>query len=117
MKSQSLTNQTAIIDKFVDAYNSGDARAFANFFKPDVAVYEHPDMLVQKSRNEIFDYYEKLFKEFPLNRTEVLHRIVIGDHVIDHERVRRRPDGEPFEVLAIYAMRDGLIERLDFIRK
>lgn len=106
-----------VIDKLVEAYNAHDARAFADFFAPDVAVYEHPDRLVQKSREEIFEYYQKLFGEFPENRTTVLHRIAIGDCIIDHERVQRRPDTEPFEVLAIYTMQKRFIHRLDFIRR
>lgn len=107
---------TQIIDKLVEAYNSSNARAFADLFAEDVVVYEHPNQPTQKSREEIFEFYEKLFAEFPNNRTEILHRIVLGNRIIDHERVRRNAESEPFEVLAIYEIDGNLIKRLDFIR-
>lgn len=110
-------NFTQIIDQLVLAYNASNARAFADLFEEKVQVFEHPNILTQQSREEIFDYYVDLFAQFPQNRTEVLHRIVIGNRVIDHERVRRSPNAEPFEVLAIYEMGETLIQRLDFIRK
>ncbi len=108
---------TKIIDQLVAAYNSGDARAFADLFTPDVVVYEHPNKPTQQSREEIFERYTEVFKKFPLNETEVVHRIVIGDWVIDHEKVRRSPEHEPFDVVAVYELQDGAIKRLDFIRK
>lgn len=113
-----LSNENAaVVDALVTAYNSGDARTFADLFAPDVKIFEFPDELVQESSEEIFEFYEKLFGEFPNNRTEVLHRIIIGNRVIDHERVRRSPETEPFEVLTIYELQNGKIKRLDFVRK
>lgn len=108
---------TKIIDQLVEAYNLGDARTFANLFTPDVVVYEHPNRPTQQSREEIFRRYTEVFKQFPFNHTEVVHRIVIGDWVIDHEKVRRSPEYEPFDVVAVYEQQDGAIKRLDFIRK
>lgn len=108
---------TKIIDQLVEAYNWGDARAFANLFTLEVVVYEHPNRPTQQSREEIFRRYTEVFKQFPFNCTEVVHRIVIGDWVIDHEKVRRSPEREPFDVVAVYELQDGAIKRLDFIRK
>jgi uncharacterized protein (TIGR02246 family) len=108
---------TKIIDCLVEAYNSSNARAFADLFASDVVVYEHPNKPTQQSREEIFERYTEVFKKFPLNETEVVHRIVIGDWVIDHEKVRRSPEHEPFDVVAVYEMQDGAIKRFDLIRK
>jgi len=36
--------------------------------------------------------------------------------VIDHERVLRSPTSEPFEVAAIYTVRDEKIARVDFVK-
>jgi len=41
----------------------------------------------------------------------------MGNRVMDHERIRRSPDAEPFEVLAIYELDETLIKRLDFVRQ
>ena len=47
---------------------------------------------------------------------DLVNRIVIGNTVIDHERVFRSPDATPFEVAAIYTIRGGKIARVDFVK-
>jgi hypothetical protein len=37
------TNQTKILDRLVEAYNSSDARAFADLFDETAVIYEHPN--------------------------------------------------------------------------
>jgi uncharacterized protein (TIGR02246 family) len=108
--------QTHVIDRLVAAYNAKDAAAFADCFSDNAEIYEHPSFPTQASKQEILPYYEKLFAEFPENRSEVLYRIVMENRVIDHERVRRTPDAVPFEVLTIYEIKDNLVRRVDFIR-
>ena len=115
--ASSLPRMEPVIDQLVAAYNSGDARRFADHFAPDAAVYEHPQQLTQAGREAIFSYYQGVFRQYPALRTTVLHRIVLGNRVIDHERVQRGPDQAPFEVLAIYEVHDGLIQRLDLVRE
>ncbi len=107
---------SARVDALVLAYNAHDARGFADFFAVDAQTFGHPNVLAQNSREEIFQTYQRVFQLAPLNHTTVLHRIVIGNRVIDHERVQRSPDAEPFEALAIYQFDDGLIARFDLIR-
>ena len=36
--------------------------------------------------------------------------------VVLHEKVARAPDGEKFEVMAIYSFRGDLVDRVEFIR-
>lgn len=108
-------NHTQVIEKLVAAYNAKNAQAFADCFADDAKIYEHPSFPAQASKNEILPYYEKLFAEFPDNRTEVLYRIEMGNRVVDHERVRRSPQDVPFEVLTIYEIKNNLIQRVDFI--
>ncbi len=57
-----------------------------------------------------------MFAENPENRVDLLGRIAVGNVVIDHERVFRSKAATPFEVAAIYTVRDGLIARVDFVR-
>jgi uncharacterized protein (TIGR02246 family) len=105
-----------IIDKLVDAYNARDARGFADFFTEDAICYEHPNEIAQNGREAIFEFYKQRFTEFPQNQTEIVHRIVLGTRIIDHERVRRSPDTKPFEAVAIYEMENGLVKRFDIVR-
>lgn len=107
---------TALIDRLVDAYNARDARAFANCFAPDAvhANLNADDAL--HGREAIHARYVEVFKTYPENHSDVVHRIAFGPYVIDHEQVRRSPSSEPFEVVAIYTMRDDLVARIGFVR-
>ena len=40
----------------------------------------------------------------------------VGNTVIDHEHVVRKPGGEEFEIIAIYTIKDGHIARVDFAK-
>ncbi|GEM_PF-2616773 len=43
-------NNIVVIEKLVLAYNSSNARGFANLFEENVQVFEHPNILTQQSR-------------------------------------------------------------------
>jgi hypothetical protein len=110
-------NNEQVIDQLVLAYNTHNARAFADFFTED-AIHGllHAD-LQQRGREEIYRRYVEVFANFPENRTEVVRRIAFGSFVIDHELVQRSLTSEPFNVVAIYTLGAGLIKRLDFVRE
>lgn len=111
-----ITPNTDVVDALVRAYNASDADAFADLFAEDAIAYEHPGIPAQRGREEIRARYRQAFAAFPDNRTTVVHRIVIGDYVIDHERVQRHAEAEPFDTVAVNTVRNGLIHRLDVIR-
>jgi len=60
--------------------------------------------------------YAGAFAQFPHNKAELLARMVVGNTVIDHERVIRGPDGPQFEVAAIYTFDGDKIARVDFVK-
>ena len=100
----------------LDAYNAQDLDAHCACFADDVVV---ADLNAEPNLRGIADYrarYEGLFAQFPQNRAELVGRVVIGDTVIDHERVFRSPDATPFEVAAIYTFAGGKIARVDFVK-
>jgi hypothetical protein len=111
------TDNERVIDQLVIAYNSHNARAFADFFTEDAIHGTLHAELQQHGREEIYKRYMEVFANFPENKTEVVQRIAFGAFVIDHERVRRSASSEPFNVAAIYTMQAGLIKRLDFVRE
>jgi uncharacterized protein (TIGR02246 family) len=106
----------ALISTLVDRYNARDAHGVAALFAPDCAEYAHPGTLLREGPQSIADNYVKVFAEFPQNHAEVLHRSAFGDKVIDHERVRRSPSSEPFEVIVIYTIKDGAVIRTDYVK-
>jgi hypothetical protein len=55
--------------------------------------------------------YDAAFAQFPQNKAELLNRMVVGNTVIDHEKVIRGPEGPVFDVAAIYTFRGDKIAR------
>lgn len=113
---QTKTANEIVIDTLVAAYNAQDARAFADLFALDAVHGLLHGNALEKSREEIYQRYIEVFAMYPGNRTEVVHRIVFGNYVIDHERVTRSKGAEPFDVVAINTLEAGLIKRLEFVR-
>jgi hypothetical protein len=109
-------SNVALITKLVERYNARDAHGVAALFAPTCVEYAHPRTLLRTGPQSIADNYVKVFAEFPQNHAEVLHRSAFGDKVIDHERVRRSPTSEPFEVIVIYTLKDGAIVRTDYVK-
>jgi hypothetical protein len=115
-RSQHTKTPIELLDAVLNDFNSHDADRFTSHFAEDACVYQHPGDVVQSGRAEMIAHYRKRFKEVPLIKAMLLHRIVIGDYVIDHERIQRAPDVDPVEVLAINFVKDGQIKRLDMVR-
>ena len=61
------------------------------------------------SRTELAEFYRTQRCNLPALRAELLNRMLIGNVVIDHERVHGVRD-RPFEVAASYRVVDGLIQ-------
>jgi hypothetical protein len=106
-----------LIDRLVAAYNLHDARAFADCFTEDAVHGKLHAETQQHGREAIYHRYTEVFSMYPENRTEVVHRIAFGAFIIDHERVQRSATVESFDVVAIYTVRDGLIDRCEFVRE
>jgi uncharacterized protein (TIGR02246 family) len=106
-----------VIDNLVIAYNNHDARAFADFFSEDAIHGTLHSELLQHGREAIYQRYLEVFAMYPENKTEVVQRIAFGQFIVDHELVSRSSSTEPFNVVAIYTLKNGLITRLDFVRE
>jgi hypothetical protein len=100
----------------LDAYNAQDLDAFCAFYAEGVIVADLGGGVTGEGISALRARYAKLFAEFPKNRAELVNRIALNGAVIDHERVRRSPNGAPFEVGAIYTIADGKIARVDFVK-
>jgi hypothetical protein len=100
----------------LDAYNRQDINAYMAFFAPECQIADLGVGVTESDSEAIRHRYANMFQKFPENRAEVVHRIVLGDKVIDHERVTRSPGGDSFEVAAIYTVRGDKIVRVDFVK-
>lgn len=100
----------------LDAYNAQDLDAFCAFFRDDVVVADLNGPVTTQGAEAYRARYAKVFADFPQNKAELLGRMAVGSVVIDHERVTRSPESAPFEVIAIYTVRENKIARVDFVR-
>jgi hypothetical protein len=102
----------AVVQRQLDAYNAKDLDALLAIYAEDAEIYEHPDKLLAKGTAALRERYAVRFQEPNLHAT-LLHRIVAGDMVIDHERVTRTfPEGPgTIELTMIYEVKAGRIAR------
>jgi hypothetical protein len=101
----------------LDAYNAQDLDAYCAFYADDVVVADVGAAPNLEGNTAYRERYAGAFAKFPKNKAELLNRIVLGNMVIDHERVDRGDGVTPvFEVAAIYTFRDGKIARVDFAK-
>ncbi len=100
----------------LDAYNAQDLDAHCAFFADDIIVADLNGAVTIKGIEAYRAKYVQVFADFPHNRAELANRIVLGDTVIDHERVYRAGSEETFQVAAIYTIAGGKIARVDFVK-
>jgi hypothetical protein len=109
-------NLAEIAQAQLDAYNAQDLDTFCSQFTDDIQVADLNGAVTLEGLSAYRAKYAKLFSDFPKNKVILLGRIAVGTVVIDHERVLRSPDAEPFEVAAIYTFRGNKIARVDFVK-
>ena len=102
----------AVVKRQLAAYNARDLARFVACFSEDVAVWRVPataPALVGRTAFAAF-YVNERFNREGL-RADIVNRIVLGNRVIDHERVFGVRD-EPFEIAVAYEVIGGLIVRV-----
>ena len=116
MTTPAVLSNTDVVQGQLDAYNAQDLDAHCAFFAEDVVVADLNGAVTIEGKAAYRAKYSQVFGDFPQNHAELVNRIAVGDRVIDHERVRRSPEAEPFEVAAIYTLANGKIVRVDFVK-
>lgn len=104
---------TAAVDRLVQAYNAGDIEAFLGCFSETPKLYRFPDTLVFDGRDAMRAEYEQQFANG--SRNDPSGRIVVGRHVAEKAHVTSRDGGGGMEFLTIYTVEDGKIARVDFL--
>jgi hypothetical protein len=110
-------DQETIVQRQLDAYNRQDLAAFCACFHDEVEVRSLTTDKTSFKGMEVFQQnYQTLFATYPEQVCHLKSRIIRDDAVLDEEIVMGRsshPDGK--HVVAIYAFRDGVIDRVWFI--
>ena len=103
------------------AYNARDLDAFMRCYSTDCLVEDADGKVLMRGHAEIRARYAALFAASPLLHADITSRVRIGHHVIDEERITGRvsPEGSPpmRRAVAVYRLRDGLIDHVRFYRE
>jgi len=103
-----------VVQRQVEAYNNRDLKRFVSTYSETIAIFRMPSTEPSISgKAQLAEFYSTQRFNLPKLRAEIVNRIVLGDKVIDHERVWGVRD-TAIEVVAIYHIVGGLIERVWF---
>jgi hypothetical protein len=107
-----------VVQRQLEAYNRRDLDAFCAQFSEDALVFDlGVPAPVFVGNRAIRDRYRDLFARSPTLHCTVVTRSALGRVVVDLEHIIGRNGApDPFEVMAIYEVKDGLIFRLHFVR-
>ncbi len=107
-----------VVQAQLEAYNRRDLESFCAQFSDDALVYDlgvHAPIFVGKTA--IRERYRDLFARSPELHCTIVSRSTLGRAVVDLEHITGRNGArDPFEVMAIYEVNNGLIARLHFVR-
>jgi hypothetical protein len=108
-------NPTDIVQRQLEAYNARDLARFVACYAEDVRVYRPPAAEpALAGRAALSDHYARHRFNLPGLHAELVARMVLGNKVIDHERIVGVGDA-PMDAAAVYLVNaEGLIAAVWF---
>jgi hypothetical protein len=105
----------ALVQEQLDAYNARDLQRFVACYADDVTVWRLPATEPSiRGRQALAAHYAANRFQRPNLHAELLNRMVMGNKVIDHERITGIA-AEPMQAVAAYEVAGGLIQRVWFL--
>jgi hypothetical protein len=98
------------------AYNNKDLEAFLQPYSDSVEIYQYPNKLIGKGKENMRKEYAQMFASTPDLFCTVVKRMVLGNTVIDEESVVFNKQAPPFKAIAIYTIANNKIQRVTFIQ-
>ncbi|PRC91436.1 nuclear transport factor 2 family protein [Solimicrobium silvestre] len=94
----------------LDAYNAHDMDAFLATYSDTAQIIEFPSTVQAVGKEQMRQRYATRFND-PTRHCTIVNRIVMGNTIVDHERIRATfPEGVGvLEAIAIYEVVDGKI--------
>ncbi len=104
-----------VVQRQLEAYNARDLDAWAATDAVNAEQFEYPSTRLASGRDNIRARMIARFTE-PNLHAELINRIVMGQLVVDHERITRTfPEGPgTIELIALFEVVDGKIVRALF---
>lgn len=102
-----------VVQAQLEAYNAQDIDAFLSTFHEDASLWRLGEVTpLASGRERLSVLYSALFAQSPELNSTVINRSVIGNKVIDYERITgRNGQPDPFYLVMVYEVREGLIYR------
>jgi hypothetical protein len=106
-----------IVNRQLEYYNSHDLEGFASTYSKTIRIYN------QGETTPYIEGIEALRKRYaerfsvPGLHAEIANRMVMGSFVIDYENITAEDENKAAKAIAIYEVRDGLIQNVWFIRE
>lgn len=107
-----VSDPEAVVQRQLDAYNARDLAGLLAVYAEDAEMFEHPSKLLARGSAALGERFAARFTE-PNLHAHLLKRIVMGNTVVDHERVTRTfPEGAgTIELTMIYEVQAGRIAK------
>lgn len=112
-KSDVTDDVETLVNNNLKSYNKGDPSAFVDPYAQDIQLVDFPDTLRVKGKEKMTAKYRSLFKRFPDVSRTVSNRMVLGEYVIDFEKLSGQ--GNLRNGVTIYRVKEGKINRLTFL--
>jgi len=104
---------TDVVQRQLEAYNARDLERFVAAYGDGIRVFRLPSTQPALTGKAAFtEFYRGRFS-VPALHAEILARIVLGNKVIDHERIQRIKE-HPIEAVAVYEVAEDLIQTVWF---
>jgi hypothetical protein len=115
MNTPKFPDAASCVDAQIDAYVARDTARFAACYAQDASCVSLTNgRVLASNRDEIARVWGELFARREA-RFELVGRLLLGNLVIDHERVTNVETGFVVEAIAAYEVREGLIQRVWFL--
>ncbi len=105
-----------LVQRQLNAYNARNLDAFLEPYADDAEIYDLPDKLTSQGKEAMRKRYGAMFDKMTGLHCELVNRIVVGNTVVDHERITFGTDREPVQAIAIYKIENGKIRKVYFTR-
>jgi hypothetical protein len=107
----------SVVRRQFDTYNAHEIDAYMACFAHTIEMRTFPDdALLLKGHDQVRAFYTTKRFNIPSLRAELLGQLVFGDFVIYHEKLIGLDPGTAPVAIAIHEVKNGLIQRMWFIR-
>jgi len=110
-----MTDAALLIQKQLDTWNAKDVEGWLSTYASDAQQFNLHGELLAVGHEAMRARTIIRFAE-PDLKAELLSRVVMGNIVVDHEKITRNfPEGRgSLEMLCVYEIKDGLIQKASF---